>query len=88
MRLDLASNPNRTTSPDPEASATLREQTEAVRRALTALPSRQVEVVCLVFAEEMTVEEAAEVMGISVGSARTHYHRAKKRIVELMGDEE
>jgi len=39
----------------------------------------------LVFAEDFTVEGAAAVMGIGVGSARTHYDRGKKRLKALLG---
>ena len=47
---------------------------------LETIPTRQRQVLHLVFYQELTVESAASVLGISVGSARTHYHRAKARL--------
>ena len=56
-----------------------------LRSALRQLPRRQREVLHLVFHEAMTVEAAASVLGVSTGSARTHYARGKARLRELLG---
>ena len=80
-----------TDTADPAAGAELMmEQSDSSRvlnRAMAQLPDRQREVLHLVFYQELTIEQAAGVMQIAVGSARTHYERGKTRLRELLASE-
>jgi RNA polymerase sigma-70 factor (ECF subfamily) len=72
---------------DPEEAASRSEDVSRLRRALGRLARRQREVVELVFGQELTLEQAARVLGVSVGSARSHYDRAKKRLARALEGE-
>ena len=73
-------------APNPERLASVSESAQRLRSSLRSLPARQRELLHLVFYQDLTIEEAAQVAGIAVGTARTHYHRGKARLRELMGE--
>ena len=56
-------------------------------RALNTLSRRQREVLQLVFYHDTTIEQAAEIMRVSIGSARTHYERGKKALARKLASE-
>ena len=64
------------------------EMQQRFRKALERLPARQRETLHLVFYQDLSLREAAEVMSISIGSARQHYERGKKRLREALDKEE
>ncbi len=69
----------------PAPAEAVPEERIALLAALARLPRRQREVLQLVFYLGLTVDEAAETIGVSPGSARVHYERGKARMRELLG---
>jgi len=76
--------PEAPTPPDAELDRDSRS--DSLRHALAHLATRQREVLQLVFYHDLSVDEAATVMGVGVGSARTHYARGKARLAVLLDD--
>lgn len=54
--------------------------------ALEALPVRQREAFVLVHLEQFTTKEAADILGVSLGTAKTHVHRATHALRAHLGD--
>jgi RNA polymerase sigma-70 factor, ECF subfamily len=77
--------PDRAASP--ERSLLAREGTATVWALAAELPGRQREVFLLRFAEEMSLEEIAQALGLEVGTVKAHLFRAvavmRRRLEEL-----
>jgi RNA polymerase sigma factor (sigma-70 family) len=72
----------------PEERVFRDETRAAFLRALGALSRRQREALELVFYHDMSVEEAAAVMRVTVGAARQHYERGKRRLRQVLEESE
>ena len=62
------------------------ETARRVRRGLAVLSPRQQQVLELVFYQDLTIEEAARVLGVSLGTARTHYARGKAALLAELSE--
>lgn len=80
----LARDPDDPSARRADRSAEQASTARALVDALAMLSDRQRQVLHLVFYEDLTVDDAASAMGVSVGTARVHYDRGKKRVAELL----
>ena len=69
---------------DPDEAQADDRESRQVWKAVETLPTRQRDITELVFCRDMTIEEAAAVMGVSVGTGRVHYDRAKKALANKL----
>jgi RNA polymerase sigma-70 factor (ECF subfamily) len=71
---------------DPERDVERAERRRHLRALLGTLSTRQREVLDLVFYHDLTLTQAARVLGLTVGAVRRHYHRGKARLRAALAD--
>jgi RNA polymerase sigma factor (sigma-70 family) len=71
--------------PSSEHEVHLSRASSQLIAALSRLPLRQKEVLHLVFYQDLSISEAAEVMRVSLGTARQHYDRGKRQLRQILG---
>jgi RNA polymerase sigma-70 factor (ECF subfamily) len=70
---------------DPSDATLAHELQDLVARRISALPSRQREVLVLITYEQMLPREVAEVLGISESNVHANLHYARARLREELG---
>jgi RNA polymerase sigma-70 factor (ECF subfamily) len=74
--------------PGPEERATLRTDLVRTLAALRRLSGRDREALLLVGAGDLGPTEGARVLGISVSALKMRVHRARKRLLQLLEDDD
>jgi RNA polymerase sigma factor (sigma-70 family) len=80
QNLEIGELLSRLVRPNQDAETKTENIHEQLLKSLSELSPRQEQVLRLVFYHGFTIEEAATIMSISVGSARTHYERGKNNL--------
>jgi RNA polymerase sigma-70 factor (ECF subfamily) len=70
----------------PQENAEGAELSESLRAALAELPEQQSEVFCLRHLNEMSYEEIANEIGVSIDNVGVMLHRAKARLREVISE--
>ena len=76
-----------TTSESAEASVLLSEEQRAVAAALRKLPQRQREAVVLRYYLELSIDDTAQVMGVSTGAVKSATHRALATVGRILKEQ-
>jgi len=84
----LSTEPPAPPAPGAEAIACESETRRNLLRAVAGLSTRQRQVLHLVFYQDLTIDEASRVMNVSLGTARTHFDRGKRRLREILAEQE
>jgi RNA polymerase sigma-70 factor (ECF subfamily) len=71
-------------APGPEGAIEYSARSKQLADGLKRLSRRQSEVLQLAFYHDMTLEEIAKVLDLSIGSARTHYARGKQNLARML----
>jgi RNA polymerase sigma-70 factor (ECF subfamily) len=71
---------------DPERQVLAAEERAMVREAVAKLPPRYRAVITLFYLEERSYKEVAGVLGVPVGTLKTHLHRARALLRDIMSE--
>ena len=71
---------------NPEECAIANDLQVAVSQAVSKLPAKQRTAIMLFSLAEMDLAETAAVMGCTVGTVKTHLHRARQKLRGLLSD--
>lgn len=83
LALDVAGEPAEPAE-GAEEPEDLEYRVEAIKKAIHELPEGYRIVLTLILIEGYDHEEVSEILGISNATSRTQYHRAKKRLIDLL----
>jgi RNA polymerase sigma-70 factor, ECF subfamily len=72
-------------SPSPDGRLQAREARERLRTALGVLPERQRTIIVLRHYQDLSLEEIARTLGISLGTVKSSLHRALRRLRASLG---
>jgi RNA polymerase sigma factor (sigma-70 family) len=84
----LAADPPAPPSARPDMVVVAAEQAVMLRQALTRLPNRQAEVFALRYFSELSNQEIARTLNITVGAVAIALHKARTRLHELLEPDE
>ena len=71
---------------DPEQQVVAAEERALVREAVAKLPPRYRAVITLFYLEERSYKEVAGVLGVPVGTLKTHLHRARALLRDILNE--
>lgn len=74
-------------APGPENQAIAADQARRLRAAIEALPEKYRTAITLYHLQGRQYEEIAQVLGIPLGTVKTHLFRAKEQLRKLLDDE-
>ena len=82
--LSAEASAQRDPEPDGEASLMAVEQRAIFQRAIDQLPVKLKESLLLTYFDDLTQQEAADVLGVTVKTIETRVYRARQRLAELL----
>jgi len=86
-RLEIATAAIEDPSDDPATALEKKDKSAMLRKCLGGLSAEHREVIDLVYYHEKSVEEVAEIVGITENTVKTRMFYARKRLAELLKSE-